>query len=161
MKFLRKASALTNTWVEHSLALMGITMACVVALQVFCRYILNSSLFWSEELARYLLVWLTFLGASSAYYRKVHPSIDLLTCRIRGVSKKILRITVHLFSLMLFAVMIYHGIFFAHFIRAQITPALGLPKWLIFSIIPLSGLLFLLHCLVFLVTDLQEDENDQ
>ena len=79
MKLLKEVSSVCNTWVERSLAILGITMAAVIILQVIFRYVLNHSLFWSEELARYLLVWLTFLGASSAYYRKVHPGIDLLT----------------------------------------------------------------------------------
>ena len=52
---------------------MAMAMAAVVAAQVFWRYGLNASLFWSEELARHLLVWMTFLGASTAYRRRVHP----------------------------------------------------------------------------------------
>ena len=65
----------TNTVIEQSLLGLGILMIGVVAAQVFFRYVLNHSLFWSEELARYILVWLTFLGASVAYRRGVHPRV--------------------------------------------------------------------------------------
>ncbi len=156
MKFLNRVSTASNIWVEKSLALLGFTMAAIVLLQVFCRYVLNSSLFWSEELARYLMVWLTFLGASSGYYRGIHPSIDLLTVRLPHTLHKASRIAVHLISMVLFVVMIYYGIRFAYFIRLQISPALALPKWLIFSVIPMSGCLFLLHCIVFLASDIKE-----
>ncbi len=105
MELLIRASKATNRWVEHALAFLGITMALIVALQVFCRYVLNHSLFWSEELARYLLVWLTFLGATAAYYRKIHPGIDILTLRLNKNLQKFCRILVHLASLLLSSTM--------------------------------------------------------
>lgn len=160
MKLLFYASQVTNRWVERALASFGITMALIVALQVFCRYILNHSLFWSEELARYLLVWLTFLGATAAYYHRIHPGIDILTQRLNQKMQKLCRILVHLISLVLFFVMIYHGAQFAYFVRAQISPALALPKWIIFIIIPVSGTIFLVHCLSFLVNEFVERHHD-
>lgn len=150
MKLLKDISSFCNTWVERSLALLGITMAGVVILQVIFRYALNNSLFWSEELARYILVWITFLGASCAYYRKVHPGIDLLTNRLNQKTKFVLEIGVHAISLCLFGVMIYQGTLFSYFVRTQISPAMAIPKWIIFSVIPLSGLLFSLHCITFI-----------
>ena len=65
-----------NQAVEYLLFTMGLGMALLVAVQVFFRYALNHSIFWSEELARFLLIWLTFLGASVVYYRGVHASVD-------------------------------------------------------------------------------------
>lgn len=152
MKLLNNVSSFCNIWVERSLAILGITMACVVILQVIFRYVFNNSLFWSEELARYLLVWLTFLGASCAYYRKVHPSIDLLTNRLHVKAKFTLEIAVHMISLCLFVVMIYHGTLFSYFVRMQISPAMAIPKWIIFSVIPLSGILFSLYCITFIIS---------
>ncbi len=86
---IKKASFLINQWIEYLLFGMGFTMALIVAVQVFCRYVLNQSLFWSEELARFLLVWLTFLGASCAYYRKVNPGVDFLYAKMPWRLKKI------------------------------------------------------------------------
>lgn len=160
MNFLRRASTYSNRWVEKGLALFGFSMAAIVMLQVFCRYVLNHSLFWSEELARYLLIWLTFLGASSAYYRKLHPGVDLLTQRLWRPLQKACKISVYLISMSFFGVMIYYGVSFAYFIRHQISPALAIPKWIVVSIIPFSGCLFLLHCLVFLLSELKEPLDD-
>jgi TRAP-type C4-dicarboxylate transport system permease small subunit len=131
-----------------------------VAVQVFFRYVLNHSLFWSEELARYLLVWLTFLGSSSAYYRKAHPGIDFLFGKMPAPLQKIAALCVHMASLSLFCVMIFFGFRFAYFVRLQISPALYLPKWIVFSIIPLSGLLLLIHGLVFIAKDLSGKGRD-
>lgn len=135
-------------------------MSVIVAAQVFSRYVLNHSLFWSEELARYLLVWLTFLGSSVAYYRKVHPGIDIIYCRLPAPARKTAVIVVHLVSMLLFGVMIFYGIKFAYFVRVQISPALYLPKWIIYCIIPFSGLILTLHSITLLLGELKGYSRD-
>lgn len=134
-----------NHCAERSLLLLGLLMTVIVILQVFSRYILNHSLFWSEELSRYLLVWLTFLGASVAYRRNMHPGVDFLYSRMPRELKRYSRILVHILSLVFFLVMVWYGCTFAYFVKAQTTPALSLPKWSIFAIIPISGMLLSLH----------------
>jgi TRAP-type C4-dicarboxylate transport system permease small subunit len=151
---LEKLSFTINSWIEYLLFGLGFTMTVVVAVQVFFRYVLNHSLFWSEELARYLLVWLSFLGASVAYRRKVHPGIDMLQAKMPGGLQKISTTIVHLASLSLFGVMIFFGYRFAYFVKLQISPALYLPKWIVFSIVPISGCILMIHCINFLLQEL-------
>lgn len=160
MAVLEKLSRSINNKVEITLFVLGFSMAVIVALQVFFRYVLNQSLFWSEELARYLLVWLTFLGASAAYRRKVHPGVDILSSRMPARLQKTFAVIVHLVSLGLFGVMIVYGCQFSHFVRLQISPALYIPKWIIFSIIPISGVLLALHAVNFLMRDLGKTRDD-
>lgn len=161
VKALLHCSAVCNIWVERFLAALGITMALVVILQVICRYVFNSSLFWSEELARYLLVWLAFLGTSSGYHRRIHPSIDILPGNLKKTTVLGIVLAGHGIAMCFFVVMIYHGTIFAYFVRLQISPALALPKWIVFSVIPLSGCLLLLHCLAFLASDIAAHRHDR
>lgn len=160
MNKLQHLSAAINRWVEYLLFGIGFSMALVVALQVFFRYVLNHSLFWSEELARFMLVWLSFLGASTAYKRGLHPGVDVLTARLAPSLRKACLQLVHTVSLALFAVMVVYGLQFAWFIRAQISPALYLPKWTVFTIIPISGLLLAIHCLAFMAAAHKEGRRD-
>jgi TRAP-type C4-dicarboxylate transport system permease small subunit len=160
METLERMSGKINLWVEYLLFGLGFTMATLVAVQVFFRYVLNHSLFWSEELARYFLVWLTFLGASVAYYRKVHPGIDIFYLKMNPSWQKIIAIFVHLISMSLFMVMVYYGCKFSFFVKSQISPALHLPKWLIFSIIPISGFILLVHSLAFMIKELKRPARD-
>lgn len=157
---LERLSLALNHWIEYLLFGLGLTMALVVATQVFFRYVLNQSLFWSEELARFQLVWLSFLGASVAYRRKAHPGIDVLTSRMPDFTRKVLAVIVHIVSLALFWVMVFYGYHFAYFVRLQISPALYVPKWIIFSIVPLSGLIFMIHGLNFLLNELKRGSRD-
>jgi len=131
-------------------------MALLVAVQVFCRYILNSSLFWSEELARYMLVWLSFFGATVAYYRNLHPGVDTITSRLSASKQRITQLLVHAITIILGVIMVISGSQFAWFIRMQVSPALSMPKWIILIIIPLSGSLFCVYALLFLLKTLQE-----
>jgi len=149
-----------NSWIEYLLFGLGFTMTVVVAVQVFCRYVLNQSLFWSEELARYLLVWLSFLGASVAYRRQAHPGIDVLYAKLPAAWQRITATAVHLASLSLFAVMIFFGYRFAYFVRLQISPALYLPKWIVFSIIPISGCILMVHGINFLLQQYAGENRD-
>jgi TRAP-type C4-dicarboxylate transport system permease small subunit len=160
VRFLEQLSNAINHWIEYLLFGLGITMALIVATQVFFRYVLNQSLFWSEELARFLLVWLTFLGATVAYRRKAHPGIDVLYSRMSPALQKAAVILTHLAAITLFAVMVFYGYQFAYFIRLQISPALYLPKWIILSIIPLSGLILLVHAGAFLLKELMRGDRD-
>jgi len=151
LRFLDKTCAAVNRCIEYLLFGLGFSMAILVAVQVFCRYILNSSLFWSEELARYMLVWLSFFGATVAYYHHLHPGVDVLTSRLSAVKQQISQLVVHLISMALALVMVISGTQFAWFVRMQISPALGLPKWIILAVIPLSGTVLFFYALTFLV----------
>jgi len=158
---LEKLSRKLNRLVEYSLFWLGFSMAAIVAVQVFFRYVLNHSLFWSEELARYLLVWLTFLGASVAYRRHAHATVDVIYRRLPEWGKRISSILVHLFSLFFFGVMTVYGWQFAHFVRLQISPALNLPKWIPHAVLPVSGLILFIHAMAFLLKDLEEIRHDR
>lgn len=144
-----------NAWVEQLLFGLGVLMIVIVAAQVFFRYLLNHSLFWSEELARYILVWLTFLGASVAYRRGVHPSIDLFSYRLGFRGARIMRFAVHLVAMVFLGILVIYGAQFAYFVRLQISPALQMPKWTIMLVLPVSGLIMLLHAAAAIAADLR------
>jgi TRAP-type C4-dicarboxylate transport system permease small subunit len=159
-KRLERLSSRINRGIEVLVFGLGAAMALVVALQVLFRYGLNQSLFWSEELARFFLVWLTFLGATVAYHRKLHPGVDVVYRRCPPALQQAVDVLVHAASLLLFFVMIVYGWRFAYFVRLQITPALNLPKWIVFSIVPLSGLIFTLHALPRLISTISGSRRD-
>ena len=149
-----------NRVVEGALFVLGLTMAVVVCTQVFFRYVVNDSLFWSEEVARYLLVWLTFLGTTCAYYRGVHPRIESFGMLLAPKVRKGTRMLVHLVSLALFMLLIVYGVQFSHFVRFQISPALNVPKWAITAIIPFSGVILCVHNLRLIMEELTGGPGD-
>ncbi len=158
MSRIQRLSLSVNRAVEFAVFFLGLSMALIVALQVFSRYVLNHSLFWSEELARFLLVWLTFLGASVAYRRRAHASIDVLFRRLPVSGQRTAVFGVHLCALFFSLILVYFGVQFAFFVRLQISPALYLPKWIPHSIVPISGIIFVLHATAFLAEGFRQEK---
>jgi len=150
-----------NRITEIFLFVIGLGMALIIGTQVFSRYVLNHSLFWSEEVGRICLVWISFLGASAAYKRRAHIGVDFLVARLPHNLRYAVAILVLVLSLVFFGVLIVYGTIFAAFISGQKTAALGLPLTLTYTAIPLSGALFSLHALSHLCKLIDPLEGSQ
>ncbi len=144
-RFFTAVSDWANKGSEWLLALLAGLMVLDIGLQVFCRYVLNNSLFWSEELGRMLLVWLTFVGAAVAYKRKAHMGVDVLTSRLSLRWRRRVEVLVTAVCMVFFGVMAWHGWVFFGFIKFQSTAALGVSAQIPFAALPLSGALMFLH----------------
>jgi TRAP-type C4-dicarboxylate transport system permease small subunit len=120
-------------------------MTTVVTLQVVCRYLLGAALPWSEELARYFLVWMTFLGASIALKREAHMGIqglvDKLSSRVQRSVKLLTRLTV--FGFLCIATL--KGFQLALFNMNQYSPAMRIPMGMVYFAIPTGCLIMLAH----------------
>ena len=71
-------------------------MTVVVFLQVVYRYVLTQPLHWSEELARYLFVWLSILGATLGLQKRGHFGLDFFYRMFPEAGKTILQFLIHL-----------------------------------------------------------------
>ena len=155
---IEKLSIVINRGVQYLLFVLGAAMALIVGAQVFSRYVLNHSIFWSYEAARFLLIWLTFLGASVAYRNGGHASIDIVYKRLPVYARKMATIATDILTIAFAGVMIFYGFKFSYFVRLQISPALFVPKWIPHSVIPIGGAILAIHALAFLIRHLREKE---
>lgn len=115
-----------------------------VTWQVVTRFIMNSPSSYTEELARFLLIWIGFLGASYAFCRHSHLSLDLLMQSVPDTYKRHLQRLSHVFCFFFSAsVMIYGGaqLMALTLQLNQTSAALGVPIGYVYSCIPLSGFL--------------------
>ncbi|WP_159592559.1 TRAP transporter small permease [Chelativorans xinjiangense] len=79
-------------------------LAVVVFLQFFTRYVLNDSLAWTEEIARYLLIGVTFLGAVMAVRKESHIAVELAYRYLPRYARFTLQIAVDLIALVFYGV---------------------------------------------------------
>ena len=91
---------------------------------------------------------------------KPHPSVDLIIHYANLHVKKVLSLVVCVISLCFFLVLIFQGVKFAYFVRFQVTPALSISRWLVYSMIPVSGCVFLVHGLKTLFSLIQDFHHD-
>jgi TRAP-type C4-dicarboxylate transport system permease small subunit len=86
-----------------------VALVVVATTQVLFRYVLVLPLPWTEELARFLLVWVTFLGAASITRRKMHIRVDYFSARFSLRLQTILRMVIYLL-IFLFLIILFFGI---------------------------------------------------
>ncbi len=127
--------------------------------QVFTRFVLRHPSSFTEELARFLLIWVGLLGASYASGKKMHLAIEVVVDRLKGKSRIWMEVSIQSF-VFLFAllVMVIGGIRLVTItlLLGQISAALSLKLGYVYLVIPLSGLLILFYSLLFLVSAIHE-----
>ncbi len=143
-----------NRCVEYLVMGVSLSMALVILLQVVFRYVFNHSLFWSEELGRMLLVWLSFMGASVAYKRKAHMGVAVFVSRLPRPLRLTAACVAHVAALLLFWTMLWYGVQFFTMLAPQMTVSLGISRQWPFLAVPLSGGVMLVHVLHFLLQDI-------
>ena len=143
-KFVQKVSdTLDRALTVVTVALLGAITVITFAQIIFRAFF--SALIWSEEAARYMLVWMTFLGAGCVHKRSGHIAVALLHSLVPGVSKKFFQVLTHLVCVAVFAVMIYYGVNYVQVTSAQLSAAMRIPMRYIYMAIPLSGAVMMLH----------------
>ncbi|MCO6476587.1 MAG: TRAP transporter small permease [Phaeodactylibacter sp.] len=130
------------------LAFLMALMTLDVLWGVFTRYAMGSQAGWSEELARFLLIWIGILGAAYAAGNNMHLAIDLLMPRLNKKRQKRLYILISsLIIVFAFTVMVIGGLRLMYItqVLGQLSPALRVPMAAVYSVVPLSGLLVIYY----------------
>ncbi|MDJ0331425.1 TRAP transporter small permease [Planococcus sp. S3-L1] len=134
-----------NVGIKHVLNLIMALLVTVVFLQVIFRFILNSPLAWTEELARYSLIWLTFLGASYAMSSKAHIGMEFFVKLFAVTVRKVFYTIATFASLLFFLLMVVEGYDLAMQGMSQTSPVLRIPMGMIYMIIPVSGVILIIN----------------
>jgi TRAP-type C4-dicarboxylate transport system permease small subunit len=120
---------------------------------VISRYVLGDQSRWTEEVAIYLLVWVTFLATPLAYHLKAHLGVDYLIRKLHPATHGLAAVAAHLCTLFFSAVVLVWGGFklVSETLAAnQLSPALDVPVGIFYIVIPLSGIML---C-VFAINDM-------
>lgn len=143
---LQAASDRVNHWVEGLLLLAGVAISLILFAQVIARYS-GHSLSWSEEIGRYLLVAITFLGATVAYKRAHFIGLAGFGARFGLLVERLITRGLQLLTLGCFGLITWYGVLYTIKAWEQTSTAVQMPMSLPISVMPLSGLIFLLHVL--------------
>lgn len=128
-----------------------VTMALLVAdvvWGVFTRYAMGQQAKWSEELARFLLVWVALLGGALAFGTKAHLGVDYFVDHLHPSARKLAAVVSHLVVLFFAGEVLLHGgarVVSEALILEQTTPALGWKMGHVYLALPISGLFVALY----------------
>jgi TRAP-type C4-dicarboxylate transport system permease small subunit len=134
-----------NRICEVALIILLAAMALVVFLQVVFRYILHLPLFWTEEFARYCLVWASLLGAAVALKRGEHIAVTLFLDHFPKRAARALIVVAQISVILILAVMAWGGIKLVLVTSAQISPALRIPMAVPYLALPVGSVIMLFH----------------
>ncbi len=158
MKFIRLLDKALNVM----LASLMVAMVVSVVWQVLSRYLFVVPAAWTEELARFLLIWIGMLGAAFAYRNGSHLGLDLLPEKLQGDSKVLLKRLTHFICLLFAAIVLVIGggsLVSITWELKQYSAAMGMPIAFVYSVIPVSGLLICLFAAMTIVSASSEEGN--
>jgi TRAP-type C4-dicarboxylate transport system permease small subunit len=131
-----------------ALILIMAVMVVNVLWQVFTRFIVGDPSSFTDELARYLMIWLGILGAAYVSGRNMHVAIDVLPLRSSDKTQRKLKRVVYVLIIVfaLFA-MVIGGLRLVYitYVLNQYSPALQIPLAVVYFAIPLSGVLIIYY----------------
>ncbi len=84
-------------------------MTLVILLQVLFRYVLGNALTWSEEVARFMMIWMTFLIAPVAYRHGINVSLDFFASMMTGRMKVFLAIAINLLVILFLVIFFFES----------------------------------------------------
>lgn len=147
-----------NRSVENLTACFLAMMVMLVFVQVVSREIIGSSFPWTEEVARFLMIWITFLGASFAFQYGAHIGIEYFKMKLPKLFQKSFDLISLLACSVFFYFMVKYGLEISNRAMLQTSAALNIPMGYVYLVIPISGFLMFLNLVDITVKKLKKSE---
>lgn len=134
--------------IEYFLALLMVGIVVSVFWQVFTRFILNDPSSWTEEVARFMMIWVGFLGAAVGLRYGMHMSIVFVINKIKNkIGRKAIDVLIIVLIMCIGIVMLFYGYKYMVTGKDRVSMALQINMAYIYAVVPLSGLLTVLNSL--------------
>ncbi len=141
-----KALRLVWRWgTETAVVLLTAVMVATIMLQVFCRFVLGDPLSWSEELARYAFVWITFLGAAVAYRHGGHIVVETVVVLLPRRLQAILAWLVDALMVLALVVLLVQGLNIVEVNSNVESTMLEIPMSWVYASVPVSAAIMLAY----------------
>jgi TRAP-type C4-dicarboxylate transport system permease small subunit len=146
-------------FVEYSVAVLAIVaLVIVLALQVYSRYIAQSPISWTVEIAAMLMTWLSFMGAAIGVYHKSHMSVEVVNKRFSPRWLKINQVGIHALVFFFAVIVAYYGTIFVKESN-YVTSVLRISHAWQFLSIALSAAFMAIHSLYHIVDELSGESG--
>jgi TRAP-type C4-dicarboxylate transport system permease small subunit len=129
-----------------------ILMSTVIFIQIIMRYVFNNSLSWSEELAAFMMMWMTWVGASYGVKQNVHLRVTIFVDMLKGRARDLAYIIIDVAWMVFSIYMVVMGLRVVKMSYAgyRVSPALQVPMYLIYSSVVVGCVLMCLSLITSL-----------
>ncbi|MCG8338548.1 MAG: TRAP transporter small permease [Proteobacteria bacterium] len=128
-------------------------MVIIISAQVFCRFVLNFTPYWTEELTLIIMIYAGFFGAAVAYKKRLHINLQFFLESLPANYRKRAYFTIDCVLLVFALYSIVYGWQLTEKTMNQFNPALGWPVGTSYLAIPISGIIFMLFAIEKLIND--------
>lgn len=156
---IRKGIDLVLSWVCAALFAL---MVIVGTYQIVVRYFFNSPSTVSEELLTYSFTWMALLASAYVFGKRDHMRMGFIADKLTGTPRKVLEIIIEILIMFLAgSVMVYGGWNIMGLTMTQVTASLGVPMGVIYTVVPLSGILIVIYSILNIVDLVAGYEREQ
>jgi C4-dicarboxylate transporter DctQ subunit len=158
---MKKVMKVLDRIEELILIILMFVMTVSIIIQVFSRTVLNISPSWTEELARYILVWITFVGASLGVKRGAHMGVEAFTMLFpKNIAKYVKLITALVCAVFTGLVCVNSiSILKLQISTGQVSAAMQLPMWIPYGGVTVGTLLMTIRFIESFFNTVNADEN--
>lgn len=151
---MEKLSAFVDKITLTTASILLVLIAVIVNWGVFCRYVLFAPLPWSEQIPKYAMIYMGFLGASVGISKNRHIGFDILVTRLPSKIRKLIIIASRLLILFFLVMMTIYGVSLALAVGfSSNAPMLPIPMFYLFLAVPTGGVFMILQATIRLVLD--------
>ncbi|KJS20157.1 MAG: hypothetical protein VR72_15715 [Clostridiaceae bacterium BRH_c20a] len=140
-----------NKLLVKLIGVMMLLMSIFVFIQVFCRYLLGFTIPWTEEIARYLMIWSTFLGASVAMRRSSLISLEIFVHFTPKLVSKIITFSAIVISFVFFLVLSKIGLEMIILSGTETSPVTKFPMTYVYAALPVSMVFMVFNGIVVFI----------
>ncbi len=158
VKIYRKIDAAILRFEETFVGTTLIFISVMAFINVIMRYFFGDNLNWVEELARYLVVWITFIGGSLCVRSGEHVVMSMLLDRVAAEYKKILRLAINFLGAVVVLYLAYLGALYSlnTFQSGQISPILNVSMGWAYLGIPVGCVLMAKNFMEIFIREITE-----
>jgi len=157
LKFLgcfNQISIFINKLCSAICILLGLSLVAIITLEVFFRYVLNNALSWPEEIAGFMFVWFSMLGAAICLFKGTHIKVTFVVTHFNQKVQYYLKTFVHLLVILFSYILVERGYSLLHIVSMQVSPAAQINMVWEYSAIPITGAIFIFYSIVSILNNL-------
>jgi TRAP-type C4-dicarboxylate transport system permease small subunit len=153
---MQKINDFTLWMCKGFIMLMVFFMTAVIFAQVVMRYVFLSPFPWAEEVGRYLLIWISSLGAAYAVRHGEHIGVMFIHNKFRGYTRLMVNLIIHILVIAFSIICLVEGIHLSFRQWDQLSAALRIPMTFAYFAIPFSFALIIMYTLELIAKDVKQ-----
>jgi TRAP-type transport system small permease protein len=152
---LEKINKFVMKTIEIIVGILISLMVIIVFSNVVGRYFLHASVSWSEEVSRFMMIWLVFLGSVLAYIKNEHLGLDLVVESVPKKVGKIILVVANVLVIAALLLIIKGGYSLVRENMTWLSPGASISYGFVYSIVPVCGIILLIQTIFKLLMNIK------